>query len=332
MIEQLLLQHYGLTADTIEKSAIGAGSDTYFVTCQNGRYVMKFPATSSMNNPEAEPEVCEFLLGAGIPVCQFIRNKSGAFLSCDKDGRRFHLQRFIEGKTHALNEAPDWLLTQQAETLEKIYTTLRDYKGLTEGIGEGFFRHMTPENASRSYAETLKIAVEKGDMRQAEDLKYRIALMKRFPKYRFNLSKLTLCPTHGDFFLSQIICGDGRINAVIDWTTACVHPVVWEITRSYVYAVPECARGEISTARFIKYVREYMRFAPLTSEDIRCLATLFYYQISVCDYYRQYYSSTADNRHIYLQQAEFSTALMKWFEINMDALNATIAKQLTWGS
>lgn len=64
--------------------------------------------------------------------------------------------------------------------LGKIYATLRDYKGLPEGIGEGFFRHMTPENALRSYIGTLKIAEDKGDARQAEDLRYRIALMKWF--------------------------------------------------------------------------------------------------------------------------------------------------------
>lgn len=48
---------------------------------------------------------------------------------------------------------------------------------------------------------------------------------------------------------------------------------------------------------------------------------VFYYQISVCDYYNQYFQSKADNKYIYLQQAILSTKLMKWFENHADELS-----------
>lgn len=319
-MKTLLKYHYGLDVLETEKSAVGAGSDTYFVTCADGRYVVKYPAASEINHPEAEPALCEFLLRQGIPVCQFLRNKEGDFLTRDEHGREFHVQRFIGGQVYDLNTAPQWLLTESARMLGRIHTGLAAYTGLPLGIGADFFRYMTPERALESYRRSLIIAQNQGDQNIAADLEYRIELIQRFPAFRFDLQELTCSPTHGDYFISQIICGEDRINAVIDWTTACVHPVVWEIVRSYVYAAPSCKEGQIDMAEFLDYVAEYRKFAPLKEADLRSMADLFYYQIAVCDYYGQFYASTADNRRVYLHQAVFSTKLLRWLEANRETL------------
>ncbi len=325
-MKTLLKKHYDLTVLATEKTSVGAGSDTYFATCTNGKYVVKFPSVSEINNPEAEPKLCDFLLENGINVCRFIKNNDGAYITADENGRIFHVQEFIDGTLYEWNTAPEWLLTDSAETLGRIHAALKEYKGLPTGIGAEFFKYMTSENALRSYENTLETARKNGDTEIESDLLYRIELMKRFPRYGFDLSKLTCSATHGDYFISQLICGEGRINAVIDWTTACVHPVVWEIMRSYVYAAPECAEGEINIDRLMDYFRSYCRSAKLNSYDLQNAAKLFYYQIAVCDYYNQYYTSTADNREIYLRQAVLSTRLMKWFEKNIDEVEIHIAE------
>ncbi len=323
-MKELLARHYNLEVTDIEKSALGAGSDTYFVSCKNGKYVVKFPSVNEINNPEAEPKLCSFLLENGINVCRFITNNRGEFVTADDNGRLFHVQQFVDGTLYDWNTAPDWLLKQSAETLGKIHTALKSYNGLPVGIGENFFRYMTPEKALRSYQNTLETARKNGDSEIEKDLLFRIGLIERFPKYSFDLSRLTCCATHGDYFISQLICGEDKINAVIDWTTACVHPVVWEIMRSYVYAAPECANGEINISRLADYFRSYLRFAKLSDYDLQNAAKLFYYQIAVCDYYNQYYTSSAANREIYLQQAVFSTRLMKWFEMNINEIQEAL--------
>lgn len=323
-----LLKHlYGLDAIKIEKSGVGAGSDTYFVTCTDSKYVVKYPAASEINHPEAEPELCEYLLNMGIPVCQFLRNNEGSFLAKDESGRQFHVQRFIEGKMYDLNTAPDWLLAESARMLGKIHAALQEYQELPVGIGADFFKYMTPDRASESYKKSLTIAESRNDAEIITDLQYRIDLLQRFPAHEFDLDRLTCCATHGDYFISQIICGDEKINAVIDWTTACVHPVVWEIVRSYVYAAPSCKDGKIDMDEFLGYVEEYQKFAPLNEYDLLCMARLFYYQIAVCDYYGQYYASTADNCQIYLHQAVFSTKLLWWFESHVETLTAKLLTQ-----
>lgn len=133
---------YGLEPALIERSSVGAGSDTYFVTCADGKYVVKFPALSEINHPGAEPELCEYLNCQGIPCCHFLRNNTGNFLSTDANGRLFHVQKFIEGRLYGLNEAPDWLLIQSAQMLGKIHAILKNYPGLPVGIGADFFQCM----------------------------------------------------------------------------------------------------------------------------------------------------------------------------------------------
>lgn len=320
----LLKKHYNLDVISIVKSSVGAGSDTYFANCTNGKYVVKFPAVSEINNQEAEPKLCEYLLENGISVCRFIKNNDGEHITADENGKLFHVQKFIDGTMYDWNTAPDWLLKESAETLGRIHTVLKNYSSLPVGIGADFFKYMTPENALRSYEKTLETAKQNGDTEIERDLLYRIGLMKHFPKYSFDMKKLTCSATHGDFFISQIICGKDKINAVIDWTTACVHPVVWEIMRSYVYAAHECANGEINIEKLEEYLGNYRCLARLNDYDLNNAAKLFYYQIAVCDYYNQYYISTTDNREIYLRQAVFSTRLMRWFEKNVDKIGEVL--------
>lgn len=326
-IAQILLEQYGLEVMKVQKSVVGAGSDTWFVTCRDGKYVMKYPCESEINNPQQESELCEYLNTQGIAVCQFIKNKQSEYLSKDNAGRMFHVQRFIEGKMYEWHTAPKWLLDESAKELGKIHTALKDYDGLPTGIGRDFFRYMTPEKALKSYKKSLGIAQSKHDEDVMNDLKYRIGLMERFPIYEFDLQALTCQSTHGDYFISQLLCGEDKINAVIDWTTACVHPVVWEIVRSYVYAAPSCKEGNIDADEFVDYVIKYCEYARLTEYDLENMVKLFYYQIAVCDYYGQYYAANADNRYIYLRQAKFSTKLLRWLEVHEEALTGKLMKE-----
>ena len=319
-MKETLMQQYGLELLEARKATVGAGSDTWFVTCREGKYVVKYPSESEINHPEREPELCSFLIKKGIPACQFLKNRNGAYISEDREGRSFHLQKFAEGSTYDLNKAPEWLLCESARMLGRIHTALAEYPPLPEGIGRGFFEFMTPERAIRSYERSRNIAESRNEAEIAEELEYRIGLMRRFPVCSLDLDRMTCQNTHGDFFISQLICREREIRAVIDWTTACIHPVVWEIVRSYVYASPRCANGEIHTDEFLNYVREYRKYAPLNREDLAQMIKLFYYQIAVCDYYGQYYASDADNRSIYLHQARFSTKLLRWLEAHEQEL------------
>ena len=311
MLERLLREQYGLSLRHARRAAEGAGSGTWFLRCGEGEYVMKFPAASGINHPEEEPRLCAFLRAQGIPACDFLKNRAGGCLSRDAAGRVFTVQRRLPRLTPEWNSASEALLMESAELLGKIHCVLRAYPALPEGIGAGFFAGMTPQRALASYRCSLAVAVRLGDTESAEELRWRIDRMERFPAWMFDLSRLTLRNTHGDYFISQFLCRDGRLTAVIDWTAACVHPVVWELMRSFVYSAPCCADGRIDRPLLARYVRAYCRYGTLNDYDLENLYRLYFYQIAVCDYYGQYYTSGAANRAIYLRQARHAARLLK---------------------
>lgn len=311
MFEELLSRHYGLHVRHAQHAPTGAGSDTWFLTCAEGDYVLKFPASGAIDHPEAEPELCAFLRVHGIPACAFLKNSAGRYLSQDDGGRVFTVQRRFPGDTPEWNTAPEALLLESAELLGKIHAVLQAYPALPEGIGADFFARMTPQRALESYRRSLAAALRLGDAESAEDLNWRIGLMERFTAWQFELSRLTCRNTHGDYFISQFLCENEHLTAVIDWTAACVHPVVWELMRSFVYAAPCCADGRIDRSLLDRYVHAYCRYGTLNGYDLENLERLYFYQIAVCDYYGQYYASTAANRHIYLRQARHATRLLQ---------------------
>lgn len=318
-LKQRVYKLYGLEIGNVNFSNYGAGSLTYITTGQDGKYVVKYASQNGMNHPEIEPDLCAYLLQSNIPVCEFVPNKQGRALSIDENGRLFHVQHFISGHTYHYNEAPAWLMNESAIMLGKIHNCLEDYEPLPTGIGEDFFKYRTPQGTLVSYQNMLNNSDEI-KASHVEDIRSNMEILERFPDYQFDLSKLTLRNTHGDYSINQLLCGENEINAVIDWTSACVHPAIWEIVRSYVYASPLCKNGEIDIVGLVNYVEQYMTYGTLNSYDLENMGKLFYYFTAVSNFYGQYYASMTRNREIYLKQAELSAKLMRWFDKNINKL------------
>lgn len=85
-------------------------------------------------------------------------------------------------------------------------------------------------------------------------------------------------------------------------------------------------RGDINIVALIRYIADYMGYAPLTAYDIENAGKLFYYFLAVCNFYGQYYDSLSKNRYIYLKQAEISSRLLVWFENHIDELNEKLCE------
>ena len=328
-LKMRLYKFYGIEIEEMERSELGAGSLTYFVQAGQTKYVVKYASDNAMNHPELEPMVCEKLLENGIPACEFIRNKMGKVLSMDEMGRRFHVQKFIEGQVYGYNEVPVAYQKESAQMLAKIHLALKDLEGLPEGIGKNFFAYRTPEKTLSSYENSLKIAIENGEARCERDIRRNMEVLKKFPEHHFDYSKFTSGNTHGDYQVSQIIWNKKQIAGVIDWTCACTHPYIWEVVRSYVFMAPECKNGEINIEAFVNYIKEYSRLLPLNRYDIENAGNLFYYFLAVCDFYGQYYQAHSRNRNIYLEQAQLSAKLLLWFEHNLAKLNVCLSKMLS---
>ena len=304
------------SVNSIFQMSEGYGSHTYYVLSDKGEYIFKDIEQDPMNHPENESLIISELKDDGIPVSELYPTRNGDYLLLTGN-KTCHLQKYIEGKIYNRNLAPQWLLYEAARVLGKIHKTLERLPRLPIGISQDFFDYMTPEKAQISYSSTLKMAYERKDADIIDAIKYKTEILDAFVNFRFNVSKMTCKNTHGDYKIQQIICSKEKINAVIDFTSACVHPVCWEIIRSYSLADDECIEGKINIENFKKYIACYLEYASLNSYDLKIMPYMYFYQNLISDYFYQYYTSENKNKHKLLDDALFSVKLCKWFEYNI---------------
>jgi Ser/Thr protein kinase RdoA (MazF antagonist) len=329
-IKTIIYDNYDIgTIKQIKPILEGASSECFHITTENDEYLFKDIEMIFMNHPDKEPLINELLLQKAIPVSKFYRTKDNKYL-LEALGHTFHLQSFIQGKILQANTAPEWFMEQSAIMLGKIHKTLETFPLLSPGIGEDFFKFITPEEAKVSYEKSLAMAIKYNEKQNIIDLEYRIKLLDKIKDIHLEMDKFTYKNTHGDYFISQILCGEHSINAVIDFTSACVHPACWELIRSYSYADPKCAYGHIDYNSLEKYILNYMKYGELNSYDIKMMPYLYYYQLSVCNYFSQYYESNNSNRNVLCEYAHWSTLLCRWFEENIEELSNKLVENINF--
>lgn len=304
----------------------GASSECYHIVTENGEYLFKDIEKVFMNHPDKEPLINAVLAQKGIPVSKFYKTWDGKYL-VQYLGHTFHLQNFIKGKILKTNTAPEWFMKESAIMLGKIHKALEEYPLLSSGIDENFFKYVNPESAKVSYKKSLNMALKYNDKQNIIDLEYRIKLLDKIASIELDMNKFTYKNTHGDYFISQVLCGEESINAIIDFTSACVHPACWEVIRSYSYADHKCVSGNIDYENLIKYIHSYMKYSKLNDYDIKMMPYLYYYQLAVSDYFSQYYDSTNTNKKVLCHYAHWSTMLCRWFEANIEELSNKLEKE-----
>lgn len=309
-IRELLSDRYGLDVQSVSRMTTGVGGDTFRIHSGPNKFIFKIVRANDINHPEREAELCAHLRNCGLPVSDFLPDVRGNLASAWYDGRVCHLQRLIPGETFSQNTAPDWFMAESPKLLARIHNALETYPPLPEGIAPGFFMRMTPESTLHSYRSSLATAKKRGEEDVCDSLNIRIRLAEKHLRWRIDPTPLTRVSTHGDYTVNQILCDGGRITGVIDWTSACIHPTVWELTRSYFYAAPECANGNWREAGLADYVHAYDTLRPLSPADHAAVLDVYLYQLLVCDYYAQYLHAAPHDAQEFRQQADFATNVL----------------------
>jgi len=297
----------------------GYGSVCYRIDAETGSFIGKRIEQNGMNHPENEAMILDVLRNAGIPVSELIRAKNGeSILALDEEC--FHLQRRIEGRAGTCNIASPWLLSEMAVLLGKIQKELKKVPALPQGISQGFFDGMTPERAIRQQAQTRQRAEETGDAEIARAVSRKICLLESLRVEYPDLSRMTCLNSHGDYKIQQLIIGENKVNAVIDFTSACIHPVCWEVFRSYLSADPACREGDIVPENLKRYLDQFLTFGELNPYDLKMMPDLYYIQILVSDYFGQYYASRHPNRGEILQDAWLLFKQCRFLSENLPAM------------
>jgi Ser/Thr protein kinase RdoA (MazF antagonist) len=319
-IEFILRNSYNIhEIKSINRVNTGYGSECFYISSKDNSYILKLVERNPMNHVDQIQLVHEVLSQAAIPVAKFYKNTDGQFISQYK-GKDCSLQSYIKGTVLLQNTAPDWFMKESSAMLGKIHKALESIPLLDEGMGESFLNCLKSDNIKHYYEDSLEIASRNGQHKIVSDIKYRLSLLDSVKNIQFDLTKFTLKNTHGDYKIDQIICGKNRINGVID-IDACVHPICWEIIRSYSYAAPECINGNMNIENLKRYIESYLKISPLNRYDLKMMPYFYYFQLVACNYFGQYYRMIHPNKSLLLENAHWSTSICRWFENNVQSLS-----------
>ena len=305
--------------EIIDRINSGYGSDCYYISTKDNSYILKLTERNPISHLDQLQIIHKALSQSGVPVAKLYANMDGQFISQYKE-KDCYLQSYVNGTVLKQNTAPDWFMIESSMLLGRIHNALEAIPLLKEGMGENFLNCLKSNHIKDYYKDSLEIALSNGQHKIISDIKYRLFILDSIKNIKFDLSKFTLKNTHGDYKIDQIICGKNRINAVID-IDACVHPICWEIIRSYTYADPECANGNINIENIKRYVESYLKISELNYYDLKMMPYFYYFQLAVCNYFGQYYGMVHPNRQLLLENAHWSTSLCKWFEYNVHNLS-----------
>lgn len=196
-------------------------------------------------------------------------------------------------------------------------------------MGEAWLAACTKETLTARYDDLLSYAESRPDSHTARiisDLQYKKELAVRCIDYKRFYQSITYCPTHGDYQGCQLVCGDGHIIGVTDFSSARSLPVTWEIMRSYVQSDAGCLENAvIDPGDFCAYVQEYMKYSPLTKADLTSMPYVYLFQLARSRFgYTQYLTDGSDDRDELLHFAFWRTDMCREIERKADDIRSAL--------
>lgn len=324
-IEHLFIAKYRM--GPVQQIHVLPGGDNYCykIVTPEHEVVLKEMSINAMNHPKMEPVVAETLNSAAIPTPRFYQTIDRSYV-WELKNKLFHVQQFIPGRVYARHTAPDWLMWDSAELLGQIHEALSQLPPLEDGMGIGWYMSYQSEQTRKSYQHTNDLAEQMGQPLLAADARYRLTLVPWLDQFKFDFERLTRRNTHGDYHAGQLICGEMHIEVVIDLTTACVHPIIWELIRAFTFADPECREGSINLERFKEFINLYLKHGYLTPYDLQMMPYFYFYQLLRSNYIQQYLDADASGKSLALELAIWSTKMCHWFEEHGEFLSEELSR------
>lgn len=332
-ITRLLKENYGIEVSSIEKLRLGS-ANCYRISDGSQYYFLKeFQRGFSGEDLTREAQLVNFLSERNIPVARFFLTKSGASYIVFQE-HLICLEEYISGNTCDYDNFPKALLPEAAQMLGKLHLALQNYP-LAEEMGKAWLDSYSAEALISQYDRLLMLARQRAPdsitSRIISDLEYKKELALRCDNYKEAYAGVTYRPTHGDYQGCQLVFDDQRIKAVIDFSSARSLPVVWEIMRSYVQSSQMCREtAVIDIAEFCKYVREYLKFSPLTQKDLQAMPYVYLFQLARSKYgYKQYLETESEDNLGLLQFAFWRTNMCREVESKADEISKALSELRT---
>ena len=129
-----------------------------------------------------------------------------------------------------------------------------------------------------------------------------------------------------------MLVDDEAITGIIDFTSACIMPLVWEIARSFAQSDRSAADGEIQHERMQAYLECYLRAGELNSFDVAHMFDIYYLQLLGSTFgYRQAAEGFLESNRLWNlgEFAMWRTRMCRWLSRNRSALTAELVREFS---
>ena len=242
------------------------------------------------------------------------------------------LQQFIDGYTIEKNTGNYEQMMESATILGELIRELIGYEGLEEeGIIERWFSKKSIEIGIQKLEEEKKKVKE--DNRYKEqiitDLNDKISIANAFiNSFNFGIvRRLSIMNTHGDYSIQQLIYGNGKPATVIDFETAKMMPIVWEIIRSYSYVDEKAKGGKIDIDNLVQYFKEVSKYVRLNEYDLRFAPHIYLMQLIGSTFGYREYNKDYTQKDL-LKFALFRTNLCRSLYMNLDKISESLLENV----
>lgn len=326
-IVELVREKYNIEINQITK--LNRGSANLYSLNDNEYILKEFQSKYTRDEIEKEIKIINHLQKDNIPVPDYLKTIDGNY-SFIYEEKVIIMQKFIAEYTIESNTANYNQVIESAEYLGKIVKSLStlDFDLPNTDVSE-WYSHKTINESIEKQKKLLEKVNKDEEPQIYEDLKCKIdMLIDVRDNFDFNdMNKVSVMNTHGDYSLLQFIYENEKINAIIDFVSACKMPIVWEIIRSYSYIDPEAKEGQININNLIDYTRTFSKYVLLNEYDLKYMSYLYLVQLLSSTFgYKQY---IADNsKKELLKFAYFRTKLCKNLYENADNITNALIDEL----
>ena len=312
-------KNYNIDIYKIDK--LNRGSANIY-SLNNDKYILKeFQTKYSQEEIDVEINIINHLKKDNIPVPIYIKTIDEKYSFVYKK-RVIIMQEFIEGYTIESNTGSFGQMIESAEYLGKIINSLKTLEiTLPENDISDWYSDKTINKSIEKQKNLLKKISKDKYPKIYGDLTDKISMLQDI-KNNFDFSdmdKLTIMNTHGDYSLLQFIYKDGKINAIIDFVSACRMPIVWEIIRSYSYIDIKAKDGTLDISNLVQYVKKVNEYVSLNKYDLKYMSYLYLIQLLTSTFgYKQYIED--NSKTSLLEFAYFRTNLCKYLFNNSEQI------------
>lgn len=297
-IRALVNKEYGIEVQRAERLPLGTANCYRLYTSNQSYFLKEFQSSMQETALLREADLTRRLAERGIRTAQFIRTKSGGPFIVEQ-GHLICLQEYIEGTAYGYDDFPKELLMEMGALLGRLHTAMA---GCTLPSDKIEFTEASLAQTEAKLARLLSVLeahrTDKNYQKIKQDLHEKSRILQQNRQWMEICRHAACAPSHGDFQGCQLICGDGHIRAVIDFSAACTLPLVWEVMRSYVQTSSFCRRAaKIDADELLQYVAAYLQQAPLSQADLAAMPYVYLWQLSKSAYgYEEYLLSESEDR------------------------------------